>query len=116
MILGKVILLNLCCCHLQRTKKAMSVVGIPEKDQTLTFRVAAAVLHMGNISFIEGEESDSSILASEDSEMHLAAAAELLGITPEGLKHALTTRTRITRDGEVVSWCSKGHWQIIYSV
>ena len=78
----------------------MSLVGIPEKDQVHVFRTVAAVLHMGNIGFMEGEGGESSELSSEDSEMHLEAAASLLGVSPEGLKHALTTRTRFTRDGE----------------
>jgi len=33
----------------------------------------------------------------------LAAAAELLGVSPDSLKHSLTTRTRHTRDGPIVS-------------
>lgn len=46
---------------------------------------------------------DKSELASTDSASHLAAAADLLGVSPDDLKHSLTTRTRYTRDGKIVS-------------
>eukprot|EP00803_Ostreobium_quekettii_P000595 evm.model.scf_649.4 EVM.evm.TU.scf_649.4 scf_649:26519-48447(+) len=87
----------------KRTKKAMSLVGIPEKDQMDVFRTVAAVLHIGNIAFVDGVETESSELADDKATFHLNAAAKLLGVSAEGLKHALTTRTRSTPDGKIVS-------------
>lgn len=78
----------------------MSLVGISTEDQDAIFRSVAAVLHLGNVIFTEGSDPDSSDLANADAAKHLAAAADLLGISPDGLKHALTTRTRMTFDGE----------------
>jgi myosin-5 len=46
--------------------------------QEATFRVVAAVLHLGNISFVKGIEVDSSLLKDEKARFHLNAAAELL--------------------------------------
>lgn len=46
--------------------------------QEATFRVVAAVLHLGNISFVKGREVDSSLLKDEKARFHLKAAAELL--------------------------------------
>lgn len=49
------------------------------------------------------DNPDECTLANDDAAMHLAAAAELLGVSAENLKHSLTTRTRHTRDGPIVS-------------
>lgn len=82
----------------------MSVVGIPEGEQDAVFRTVAAVLHLGNIEFVESPEggADASAVAPA-AEEHLAAAAALLGVDAEGLRKALTTRTRQTPDGAIVS-------------
>ena len=39
----------------RRTRQAMTVVGIAEGEQDAVFRVVAAVLHLGNITFVEGD-------------------------------------------------------------
>jgi myosin-5 len=46
--------------------------------QEAIFRVVASVLHLGNIDFVQGADSDSSKLKDESSKFHLDAAAELL--------------------------------------
>lgn len=46
--------------------------------QEATFRVVAAILHLGNISFVKGREVDSSLLKDEKARFHLNAAADLL--------------------------------------
>lgn len=40
--------------------------------------MVAAILHLGNIDFGKGEESDSSVIKDENSRFHLNLAAELL--------------------------------------
>lgn len=77
----------------------MTLVGLSEDEQTSVFRTVAAVLHLGNVAFKEGADSDASAIADGEGEEHLAAVAELLGVDVAGLRHALTTRTRITHDG-----------------
>ncbi|KAL4445379.1 hypothetical protein ABPG77_011204 [Micractinium sp. CCAP 211/92] len=88
----------------RRTRRSMSVVGIPEGEQESVFRTVAAVLHLGNVEFgeatMDGAEGSAVVPAAEE---HLAAAAALLGVDPEGLRKALTTRTRLTPDGAIVS-------------
>lgn len=42
------------------------------------FRVVAAILHLGNVNFIKGEDADSSKLRDDKSRYHLQTAAELL--------------------------------------
>ena len=45
---------------LQRTRQAMTIVGISEDDQDAVFRTVAAVLHLGNVAFQEGADADAS--------------------------------------------------------
>mgnify|MGYP001810307532 CR=1 FL=1 len=88
----------------RRTRKSMSVVGIPEGEQDAVFRTVAAVLHLGNVAFVESAaDGGEGSAVAPDSEEHLAAAAALLGVDAEGLRKALTTRTRQTPDGAIVS-------------
>lgn len=84
---------------LQRTRRAMSLVGIPEKEQSAVFQTVAAVLHLGNVGFVDGPEQDSSQVPAGPSQKALEVAAQLLGVPPQGLARALTTRTRQTTDG-----------------
>jgi len=46
--------------------------------QDAIFRVVAAILHLGNIDFAKGKETDSSKLKDDKSLFHLKTAAELL--------------------------------------
>ena len=84
---------------LQATRRSMTLVGIPAEQQDACFRLVAAVLHLGNLDFVEGQEQDESALAPAAAK-HLEACAMLLGVESEGLLKALTTRTRQTVDGE----------------
>lgn len=86
----------------RRTRRSMSVVGIPEAQQDAVFRTVAAVLHLGNLAFEPTPDGDASALTAA-AEEHLEAAAALLGVAGEGLRKALTTRTRQTPDGPIVS-------------
>lgn len=84
------------------TISAMSTVGIKPEDQEAIFRTVAAILNMGNITFEEGPEN-ASLVRPGDSEQHLEATAQLLGVDKEGLRRALTTRTRQTPEGPITS-------------
>lgn len=84
------------------TKRAMDVVGISSDEQVVIcrcysfscillwhpisktfllqdaiFRVVAAVLHLGNIEFTKGSDTDSSEPKDDQSRFHLKTAAEL---------------------------------------
>lgn len=92
----------------------MTLVGIPVEQQDACFRMVAAVLHMGNLEFAEGAEEDSSQLAPAAAK-HLDACAMLLGVQPDGLLKALTTRTRQTVDGgwprSLLPTAQTPHWR-----
>ena len=100
-----------CGAWVQRTRRAMTLVGIPKAEQDAIFASVAAVLHLGNIDFAPTANSEASQPLDDSARAHLAAAAVLLGVKPEGLGHALTTRTRHTVDGE--SPCFSIPWLLL---
>ena len=77
----------------------MTNVGIPESEQDAVFQLVATVLHLGNLNFTEAGEHDSSKVI-DAAATSLEAAARLLGVPPDSLARALTTRTRQTVDGQ----------------
>nr|CAB3464604.1 unnamed protein product [Digitaria exilis] len=85
------------------TRSAMNTVGISEEEQEATFRVVAAVLHLGNISFVKGREVDSSLLKDEKARFHLKAAAELLMCDCGNLENALIKRKINTPEGVITT-------------
>lgn len=46
----------------QATRRSMTLVGIPAEQQEAVFRMVAAVLHLGNLSFQEGGDQDTSTI------------------------------------------------------
>ncbi|XP_006587958.2 myosin-7 [Glycine max] len=81
------------------TKRAMEVVGINSDEQDAIFRIVAAVLHLGNIEFVKGEEdeTDSSKPKDEKSHFHLKIAAELLMCDEQSLEDSFCKRVMVTR-------------------
>ncbi|KAG0453292.1 hypothetical protein HPP92_025956 [Vanilla planifolia] len=83
------------------TRKAMDIVGISSGEQDAIFRVVAAILHLGNIEFGEGKETDSSTPKDEKSWFHLKTAAELLKCNEKALVNSLCQRIIVTRDENI---------------
>jgi myosin-5 len=80
----------------------MTLVGMPEEAQNSVFRAVAAVLHLGNVIFADDGNEAAQVVAG-DGEQSLNLAADLLGVDTDGLRKILTTRTRQTPDGPIVS-------------
>ncbi|KAM1107347.1 hypothetical protein EV1_004076 [Malus domestica] len=78
------------------TRRGMDVVGINAVEQEAIFRVVAAILHLGNIEFANGEDNDSSVLKNDESLFHLQMTAELLMCNPRALEDALCKRVMVT--------------------
>uniref|UniRef100_A0A2P2MP45 Myosin-17-like isoform X2 n=6 Tax=Rhizophora mucronata TaxID=61149 RepID=A0A2P2MP45_RHIMU len=78
------------------TRRAMDIVGINEEEQESIFRVVAAILHLGNVDFVKGEEIDSSAIKDEKSRFHLDMTAELLRCDAKSLENALIKRVIVT--------------------
>ncbi|KAI4333233.1 hypothetical protein L6164_018067 [Bauhinia variegata] len=83
------------------TRNAMDIVGISQDEQDAIFRVVAAILHLGNIDFIKGNEVDSSKIKDEKSLFHLRTAAELLMCDEKSLEDSLCERVIVTPDGNI---------------
>eukprot|EP00257_Ricinus_communis_P026051 XP_025013465.1 myosin-6 [Ricinus communis] len=86
------------------TRRAMDIVGISSDEQDAIFRVVAAVLHLGNIEFAKGKETDSSMPKDEKSRFHLRTAAELLMCDVKALEDSLCKRVIVTRDETITKW------------
>ncbi|KAJ4805624.1 Myosin [Rhynchospora pubera] len=83
------------------TRRAMDVVGINNEEQDAIFRVVAAILHLGNVEFSDGEENDSSVLRDEKSRFHLNTAAELFMCDANELESSLCKRVIVTRGEKI---------------
>ncbi|SGZ40506.1 probable Myosin-5 [Hanseniaspora guilliermondii] len=79
----------------QDTLEAMKVIGITESEQDEIFRVLAAILWIGNISFIENDEGNASI---KDSSV-IDFVAYLLQVDNQSLTTALVERIMETNHG-----------------
>lgn len=84
------------------TRKAMDIVGISSDEQEGIFRVVAAILHLGNIEFKKGKETDSSEPKDEKSRFHLRTAAELFMCDEKALEDSLCKRIIVTRDETII--------------
>jgi len=70
------------------------------------FAVLAAILHLGNISFLPPSSSESTEFLTElesSSTSSLNSAAQLLGLSPDKLLLKLTTKERFVRSETIVS-------------
>ncbi|KAL5706011.1 Myosin-6 [Ranunculus cassubicifolius] len=86
------------------TRRAMDVVGISTNEQDAIFRVVAAILHLGNVEFAKGTETDSSEPKDEKSRFHLETAAELFMCNLQALEDSLCKRVIVTRDESITKW------------
>ncbi|GJM87348.1 hypothetical protein PR202_ga03294 [Eleusine coracana subsp. coracana] len=84
------------------TRKAMDIIGISFEEQEAIFRVVAAILHLGNVEFAEGDDVDSSKPKDEKSMFHLRTAAELFMCDEKALENSLCQRIIVTRDENIV--------------
>ncbi|CDY31978.1 BnaA07g00170D [Brassica napus] len=84
-----------------KTREAMSIVGISLEEQEAIFRILGAILHLGNIEFTNGEETDSSVPKDKKS---LKIAAELFMCDEQALEDSLCKRVMVTPE-ETLSRC-----------
>ena len=67
----------------------MTLVGINTEEQEQIFLLISAILHLGNIQFVDGDQTDSSKLANRE---QLETAASLLGCDAATLEKYLITK------------------------
>ncbi|XVF65003.1 hypothetical protein PTKIN_Ptkin09bG0211800 [Pterospermum kingtungense] len=83
------------------TRRAMDVVGIGQAEQDAIFRVVAAILHLGNVEFAKGQETDAAEPKDDKSRFHLKTAAELFMCDEKALEDSLCKRVIVTRDESI---------------
>lgn len=78
--------------HFERTRVALSMIGLSDEDQKPLFQVLAGVLHLGEIH-LESNPADDEESRIAEGDAGAAAAMQMLGVTPEALERALCWRT-----------------------
>uniref|UniRef100_A0A915Q5E8 Myosin motor domain-containing protein n=1 Tax=Setaria digitata TaxID=48799 RepID=A0A915Q5E8_9BILA len=77
----------------QRLLKGLSSIGFSAQEVNAIFDVIAAILHLGNVQFIDNvNDSKGGCLIEPSSEVSLHNAAPLLGLDGNELRNGLTTR------------------------
>ena len=88
----------------EATIEAMRIIGMSVEDIETVLSTVAAVLHIGNISFMESNQGESSYIGDDASKSSLFLACALLGIdNPEQLELALCSRSIFTANENVRS-------------
>ncbi|KAG2439820.1 hypothetical protein HYH02_010454 [Chlamydomonas schloesseri] len=93
----------------QHTRRAMSHIGLSEAQQREVLALVAAVLHLGNIAFGDGEHAsvgggaEGAVVPPGAPQQALEAAAVLLGVSAAALAEALTTRQIQTPEGAITT-------------
>ena len=87
----------------QTTRHAMRSVGLGGDDQEQLFGILSALLHLMDADFDPCPKDDDGCVIGAAGAESLAAAAQLLRCAAAALTKALTTRTRVTPDGPIVS-------------
>eukprot|EP01025_Chloroclados_australasicus_P040985 TRINITY_DN4316_c0_g2_i1.p1 TRINITY_DN4316_c0_g2~~TRINITY_DN4316_c0_g2_i1.p1 ORF type:complete len:1132 (-),score=113.18 TRINITY_DN4316_c0_g2_i1:883-4278(-) len=82
------------CLHAMRT------IGMSTGEQDSVFRIVAAILHLGNVTFSGSEDAE---LSGPEAEQALAHCADLLQVQVDQLKFALMKRNLKTPAGVIVT-------------
>eukprot|EP00435_Cladocopium_sp_Y103_P004881 s1097_g1.t1 len=86
--------------HFEATLAAMDAVGLSKTEIRKIFRVLAAVLHLGNVTFQDAGESSQ---VDENGGTSCSLSCDLLGVSNDSLSVALTSRTLRTPEGLIRS-------------
>ncbi len=86
----------------QDTLNAMNIIGLKQQEQDEIFRILAAILWTGNISFKEDERSEKAVWANDKVQGTVDYLAYLLGVESDEIEAALTTRIITAGRGEEI--------------
>ncbi|KAF9933888.1 hypothetical protein FBU30_004056 [Linnemannia zychae] len=79
-----------------KLKNALKVLGFQKKQVAQIFQLLAAVLHLGNLTFMEdtSHTNDACVVRNVDS---LIFVADILGVDPNALQNTLTYKTKLIK-------------------
>ena len=84
------------------TRAALAAVGVNDDDAHALFRLVAACLHLGNLTF-DGVDDGEGAVVSPGSNVALNHAARLLGVDAPALAASLITRALTVGSGDAVT-------------
>ena len=87
--------------YLEIIKGHLKSLGIGRRQQNQIWQLLAAVLHLGNIQFKEPVAGETCTIKNFQ---QLQLVSEMLGILPDSLETALTSRTRVVGKDNVVEY------------
>ncbi|XP_014666593.1 PREDICTED: unconventional myosin-Vb-like [Priapulus caudatus] len=79
--------------QLQDLRESLTLLGIHEENQMMIFRILAAILHMGNVKIVDGE-NDTSLVKRGNPKIGIVS--DLLGVDVELLRGWLCSRKIVT--------------------
>ncbi|KAJ3287115.1 hypothetical protein HDU79_005969 [Rhizoclosmatium sp. JEL0117] len=86
---------------LETLREALKSVGIGPRHQTQLFQLLSAILHLGNIAFVDSDGEKKDEPASIKNTHQLSLVADLLGVHPSTLESTLTYKTQLIRKDKI---------------
>ncbi len=78
--------------NFEETVQCLSRIGLSTEEQNIIFSLAAAVLHLGNVTFQENDSGDHSAVVSNANRSSLVKACALLGLEERDVTEAILTK------------------------
>lgn len=78
--------------NFNETVQCLTRLGLGTEEQKFIFAFTAAVLHLGNVAFIETEDADHPAIVNDETRPHLQKACALLGLKEEEVTEAILTK------------------------
>ncbi|XP_072517689.1 unconventional myosin-Vb isoform X2 [Salminus brasiliensis] len=79
---------------LEKTREALSLLGVKESHQMSIFKIIASILHLGNVDIVSERDGESCHISRNDSYLH--HFCQLLGVEQEQMEHWLCHRKLVT--------------------
>ncbi|XP_026794401.1 unconventional myosin-Vb isoform X1 [Pangasianodon hypophthalmus] len=79
---------------LQKTREALTMLGVKENHQMSIFKIIASILHLGNVEIVSERDGESCHIARNDP--HLLHFCELLGVELDQMENWLCRRKLAT--------------------
>jgi myosin-7 len=78
--------------NFKETVDCLTQIGLSQEEQESVFAIAAAVLHLGNVTFKESGSGDHFAMITPESESYLKKACILLGLDVNDVSDAILTK------------------------
>ncbi|KAI9327398.1 chitin synthase-domain-containing protein [Obelidium mucronatum] len=87
---------------LETLRECLKSIGVGKRHQTQIFQLLAAILHLGNIAFVDDENNKKTDEpCTIKNQQQLSLVADLLGVHPSTLESCLTYKTQVIRKDKI---------------